>query len=152
MTIREIKDAFSDYVKLKVKGNLPDDYNVTEEDIINDNIFQRFVDSNNIAKIVSGLDVIDGKIYYIYPEIIKIEVDTDGVFPPCGGSIKINTYAYYNLSYVTVNGDNGFISENNKSLVNPIVKLDNDEFTYKNRVLEKNTPNDTEELITCNWI
>ena len=41
MTIQEIKNVFKEYANLKVKGNLPDNYNVTEDDIINGRIFQK---------------------------------------------------------------------------------------------------------------
>lgn len=147
MTIQEIKNVFSEYANLKVKGNLPDDYNVTEDDIINGRIFQKYIESDNVTKIVGGLCIMDNEISYMFPSIKYLEIESDDLFPPCGGYINLNTIAHYDICYVTYTGKKSIFTSGETCYINAIIKTNNKEFTYSNHQLKKDTPNNTDDNI-----
>lgn len=148
MTIKEIKNVFKEYANLKVKGNLPDDYNVTEDDILNNKIFQKYIESDNITKIVCGLCIMDNEISYMFPSLKYLEIESDDLFPPCGGYIDLNTIAHYDIYYVTCTGKKGIFTSGETCYINAMMKVSNKEFTYSNHKLTKKTPNNTDEEIT----
>ena len=148
MTIQEIKNVFKEYANLKVKGNLPDDYDVTEEDIINGRIFQKYIESDNVTKIVGGLCIMDNEISYMFPSMKYIEIVSDDLFPPCGGYIDLNTIAHYDIYYITCKGKKGIFTSGETCYINAMVKISNKEFTYSNHRLTKDTPNNTDDDIT----
>lgn len=141
MTIKEIKDIF----KLKPKVELPDDYIVTENDIEKGNIFQKFIFNDSVTKIVSGLKVVEGEICYLYPDVERIEIETDDSFPACGGEQEIIVYAYYVVMSKTQNKQNYIFIPEDKCQINALISLDNNLFSYKKPNIVNNTPNYSNE-------
>ena len=149
MTVQELKSYFSQF-NIKPKTNIPDDYTVTIEDIIKGNIFQKFIDNNSFTKIVSGLNVIDGNICYVYPVLKRIEIKTEENFPPCGGREEIKVEAYYEIYSLDTNGFTNVISSEKVSPINTLITLDNDLFTYDKPYLVNEKVNDSEKNIEVN--
>ena len=149
MTVKELKECFSEF-NLKTKKPYPDDYVVTTNDIENGTVFQKFVDGNSVTKIISGLQIIDDKICYVYPVINKIEILTEDNFPPCGGEQEIYVYAKYGIQYKTELGNYSTYKEGLECTVNAIIKLDNDKFTYGKPYLVNETPNSGDTYISVN--
>jgi hypothetical protein len=142
MTVRELKECFSEF-NLKTKITVPDDKEITNQDIQEGKIFQKFVINENIQRIVDGLEIFDNKIYYSYVAIDSIEIETDEQFPPCGGEQEIAVYAYYSIRMRDTNGEDSEMVVG-RSKVNAIIKLDNDLFTYEKPNLINKQANNTD--------
>ena len=149
MTVKELKNCFSRF-NLKTKISVPDDREITNEDIEQGKIFQKFILGETLSKTVEGLYIVDNGICYCYVSLDRIEIETDEAFPPCGGEQDLSVYAYYSIRTHHTNGyDNTYIS-GGKSKVNGVVKLDNSAFTYEKPNLVKEKPNNTEKDIKVN--
>ena len=149
MTVRELKDCFRQF-NVKPKTNINDNAIITNDDIIGGNIFQKFINNSSFTRVVSGLNVIDGKICYVHPVLKKIEIETDDVFPACGGQQEIITYAYFEIHSVDVNGNSNVLEGEKKSAIYALITTDNSLFSYEKPYLVNNTSNDGENEIEVN--
>lgn len=144
MTIRELKECFSEF-NLKTKITVPDDKVITNQDIEEGKIFQKFVLNENVQRIVDGLEIFDNKIYYSYAAIDSIEIETDEQFPPCGGEQEIAVYAYYSIRMHSTDGEDKEMTAG-RSRINALIKLDNDLFTYEKPNLVNKQANNTDVI------
>lgn len=149
MTVKELKDYYFKFLKitLKPKISVSDDYEVTEEDIESGRIFQKYIPSDTLTKIVNGFAVIEHKIYYVYTKLHRIEILADDFFPPCGGESEIMVNAVYAVRGLSTFNFDTLLSGKDSYLcpVNALVKIDNPLFTYEKPYLINYEPNNTEE-------
>jgi hypothetical protein len=149
MTVKELKDYYFKFLKitLKPKISVSDDYEVTENDIETGRIFQKYVPSDTLTKIVNGFAVIEHKIYYVYTKLYRIEILADDFFPPCGGESEIMVNAVYAVRGLSTFNSDVLLSGKDAYLcpVNALVKIDNPLFAYEKPYLINYEPNNTEE-------
>lgn len=154
MTVKELKDYYFRVLKvnLKTKISIPDEYEVTEDDIIRGNIFQKYISGDTLTKIVNGFTVIDHKIYYVYANLHRIEILADDYFPPCGGESELMVNAVYSIRALSTLNADILLSGNNSLLcpINAIVSTDNPLFTYKKPFLINREYNNTDSIIEVN--
>ena len=143
MTVKELKNCFSRF-NIKTKISVPDDREITNEDIEQGKIFQRFILGDNLLKTIDGLGIEDGKVCYFYTSLEKIEVETDEFFPPCGGKQEVSVYAFYSIRKHFANGWDSELISGEKSKVNSIVKIDNPLFAYEKPYIINDKPNDSD--------
>lgn len=144
MTIQELKDTFG-YLGVKFKKSLPSDYIITNEDIINGNVVQKFIDGKRLSNIVNGLTIIDNQIYYAYVEPERIEIVTGDFFPSCGGKLDLYIQAIYRTHVVDSNGNEKVDDSISSCKVNGLVNIDNNEFEYNKLELINEKPNNTDK-------
>jgi len=126
MTVRDIKSLFG----IKPKINIPDDYIVTNEDVIRGNIFQKYSTNGTIAGTIDGLCVVDNEIVYLYLSIDYLEIVTDDFFPACGGEQPIAVNAKSTLMTINCNGQTYVSQDNGLKPINAIIAINNDLFSY----------------------
>lgn len=146
MTVRELKECFSEF-NLSTKLPYSDDYVVSDIDIRNGSVFQRFISGDSIIKIVSGLDIINDEIYYVYPVLNSIYIDTNDEFPPCGGEQELIVYAKYIIRKRDTKGADSEYAAEDICVINALITLDNDLFTYDGNKLINSLTNNTGENI-----
>lgn len=148
MTVKEIKDYYFKFLNivLKPKISISDDYEITEEDIIKGNIFQKYISGDTLARIVNGFTIIDHKIYYVYTKIYRIEILADDNFPPCGGENEIMVNAVYSIESLSAFNNDVSLNDNNYLLspVNALVTIDNPIFTYEKPYLVNKSANNSD--------
>ena len=149
MTVKELKNCFSRF-NLKTKISVPDDREITNEDIEQGKIFQKFILGETLSKTVEGLYVVDNVICYCYVSLDRIEIETDEAFPPCGGEQNLSVYAYYSIRMHNINGHDDVYISGGKSKVNGVVRSDNSAFSYEKPNLIKESPNNTDKDIKVN--
>ena len=149
MTIREFKNVFGN-LNIKFKKIVPDDYIITNDDVIKGSIFQKYVYNSNITSIIDGFLILNDEICYNYAKLDRIEIECDDVFPPCGGKIELIVNAIYSIHNINSSGEDVIIENNRKSKVNAIIKLDNDVFEYIKPNIVRDYPNFGKENIDLN--
>jgi len=142
MTVKNLKECFSEF-NIKTKIMIPDNREITNHDIEEGKIFQKFVLNENIQRIVSGLEIHDNKICYFYVAFDSIEIETDEQFPPCGGEQEIAVYAYYSIRMRDTDGNDSEFTVG-RSKINAIIKIDNSLFSYEKPNLINKQANNTD--------
>lgn len=129
MTVRDLKESFSDF-NLKTKVTVSDDKEITNNDIEEGKIFQKFIVNENLQRIVDGLGIYNDEIYYFFTTIDRIEIEADDFFPACGGEQEVVTYAYYTIRRRSINGSDESVTTD-RSVISAIIKVDNPLFSYE---------------------
>lgn len=139
VTIGYLKDFTKGVIKINSEGSsLPNDYQVTYNEIINGSYFTYFKDNeNNPKSIVSGLYIpyqdnttefvkIDN-IQLIFPKMMSLMIQCDNVYiSPCGGSVELDTMVNINLMVRTNEGES--VIRKISYEVNPILRKEEDSF------------------------
>ena len=149
MTIREFKNVFGN-LNIKFKKIVPDDYVITNDDVIKGSLFQKFVYCNGITSIIDGFTILNDEICYNYAKLERIEIECDDIFPPCGGEIELIVNAIYSIHSINTSGEDTILEDNKKSKISTLINLDNDAFEYIKPNIVKDTPNYSDENVELN--
>ena len=146
MTVNDLINTFN----IKSKINVSPDTIVTFNDIEKGKYFPSFRDNENLGLILTGLSIINNEVALVKTNINGIIFENDNVFPPCGGSKKLEISAIFSLYAVFIDGHEEVIAKDKKSSVNAIIRLieGSDLFTVNGNTLINDTPNNSSESIS----
>lgn len=142
MTVKELEHKFNSIgIKLKRKIKISDEYEITYDDFKNGKIYQKYISSDNIQRMVDGFMTLDSNIVYCQVSVTDINIESDDIFPPCGGELLVNTYANYEIDNISLDG-NIVTTITGKSKINALISVDNDLFSYEKPYLINYNQND----------